>query len=296
MATQASSAAGSAASAGVASSAAAGAAAGAAATAAAGAAAGQIGIAAAVASSVPAVTAVAETTVVAAAVAGVATVTITSNNTDPQNASTVGPALATAICQPEQPVFRDGTFTMFLEGFARPFTDRETKVVENLVVEAYNDVTYSEDVGRCIDRYQRNMLNTTLVNQVFTPLTDNNISMLETTFSAWVACTGCPREEPLFGGGGENDDRRELQVELGLDSEFFRRFIERVDIEIMELIEVNELAPGYVEISIAYVEDTNDETTETFVLNPEEDLVVLAEFLPPTEPSSPKNPVNPVNP
>jgi hypothetical protein len=37
--------------------------------------------------------------------------------------------------------FRDGTFTLFLEGFPRAFTERETRLVDNLVVDSYNEVT-----------------------------------------------------------------------------------------------------------------------------------------------------------
>ena len=58
--------------------------------------------------------------------------------------------------------YRNGNITMFLEGIPRQFTPREAILVQDVLVEAYNNVS-----GICADVYQREMLNATLVQQRF---------------------------------------------------------------------------------------------------------------------------------
>lgn len=111
-------------------------------------------LAAAVAGSAQAVAAIAVTATVAAAAAGV-TMTVTT------------PPVANATdfvssCGLMDPAFRNGTFTLFLEGFPREFTGRESRLIEDLVVEAYNDVTTGDQSeGGCVDQYFREMVNST---------------------------------------------------------------------------------------------------------------------------------------
>jgi hypothetical protein len=191
-------------------------------------------------------------------------------------------------CWPaESPQFRKGSFTMFLEDFPCSFTDRESRLIDNIVVEAYNDVYYVEEQG-CVDEYFQEMLDSTLIQQLFTPAIDNSLSILETTFNSWVACKDCPVEEPLFGGQTNGERRLQLENESG----FFQEFLSRINIEITALVEVNELPSGYVQIAIAYVEDNNQKATTIFVVE-SKDIVLLAEVLPPTDPTSPSNPMNP---
>ena len=53
---------------------------------------------------------------------------------------------------------------MFMEGITRQFTPRESSIIENLLVDAYNDVS-----GICDDLYQRHMLSAKLTEQVYYP-------------------------------------------------------------------------------------------------------------------------------
>ena len=144
---------GSAASAGVASGAAAGAAASSAAAAATAAAAGTVATQVAVA---------------VAATAAVATATSTA-------VAMRSPVNVTTACEPLDPVLREGTFTIFFDGFPRELTERESRLVEEIVVEAYNGVTYVEEQGGCIDGFFRDMQNSTLFYQNFLEYETKNV-------------------------------------------------------------------------------------------------------------------------
>ena len=89
--------------------------------------------------------------------------------------------------------FREGNITMFMEGIPRRFTDRESRLVEDVLVDAYNNAS-----GICLDIFQREMLNTTLVEQKYYDMLGGSQNVLETTFTSWVKCESCPDEEPLF--------------------------------------------------------------------------------------------------
>ena len=58
--------------------------------------------------------------------------------------------------------YRSGNITMFLEGVPRLFTQRESRLIEDVLVDVYNDAS-----GICADIYQREMVNATLVQQVY---------------------------------------------------------------------------------------------------------------------------------
>ena len=89
--------------------------------------------------------------------------------------------------------FREGNITMFMEGIPRRFTDRESRLVEDVLLHAYNNAS-----GICLDIFQREMLNTTLVEQKYYDMLGGSENVLETTFTSWVKCESCPNEEPLF--------------------------------------------------------------------------------------------------
>ena len=88
--------------------------------------------------------------------------------------------------------YRQGSIVMFMEGIPRPFTKREALVVEGVLVDSYNKIS-----GVCVDLFQREMLNTTLVEQLFYDELDGTPNVLETRFNAWVKCEDCPNEEAM---------------------------------------------------------------------------------------------------
>jgi hypothetical protein len=147
--------------------------------------------------------------------------------------------------------------------------------MENLVVKAYNGMTYEEEQG-CVNQYLWEMLNATLVDQSFTPAIENStiansMSVLEMVFNAWVACKDCLVEEPLFWMNSNVCQLQQLDA-----SEFFQEFIATVNVEIKNLVEEEELESGFVQIAVGYVEDEKEETSTTYCVNTK-DLVLIAE-------------------
>lgn len=124
------------------------------------AAAAQAGLAAAVAGAaqsagiagaVGASAAAAVATTAAVAVASAAGMGLLGNNTT-----------AHGYCHYPNLGYRDGNISLFLEGIPRAFTQHESRLIQDVLVEAYNEVS-----GVCDDIYQREMLNSTLSEQIF---------------------------------------------------------------------------------------------------------------------------------
>lgn len=114
---------------------------------------------------------------------------------------------------------------------------------------------------------------------------------MQTWFSSWVACQGCPEEEPLFGSDDEFGNRA-LQTTFLVSSQIFEDFIERVNNEIIVLAEEGEVEAGFVQITIAYAQDNEEDPKETYIITdvPEEQMEQLYEMLPPAHPQYPANP------
>ena len=75
--------------------------------------------------------------------------------------------------------YRFGNITMFMEGIPRVFTLRESKVLEDLIVDAYNNAS-----GICLDILQREMLNARLVEQTYYPeLAGNEDILVRSSFA-----------------------------------------------------------------------------------------------------------------
>jgi hypothetical protein len=166
------------------------------------------------------------------------------------------------------------------------------------VVDAYNHITTDGGEG-CVDVHSREMQNSTFEKQLFTsPADTTKPSVLEATFDAWVSCAGCPSGDPLFGFAEES---RRLEV---TSTAFFQEFLSQVNIEILELVEMGEYEPGYVQIKVAYigknvykqiifVNFTFPETPPPTTSSP----TTQESLLPPSNPSSrPSSPFNPGSP
>ena len=69
--------------------------------------------------------------------------------------------------------YRFGNITLFMEGIPRAFTQRETTLIEEILIDAYNDVS-----GICTDVYQREMLNAKLIEQIHYPELLGSVDML----------------------------------------------------------------------------------------------------------------------
>jgi hypothetical protein len=189
-----------------------------------------------------------------------------------------------ANCGIDIPQFKEGSFTAFFEGFSRGFTIEEENLIENLVVEAYNEVS-----GGCSERHKRTMQNSSLVEQIFKPGTAQP-SVLETKYDAIVMCDGCPTREPLF---SYDTDRRRLDSE----QVFFEAFVRQVEIQIIALVSVQELPDGFLKIAIAYTQDENGQQIAVFnlpaippsLLPPSDPSPAQLSLLPPSDPNSPSN-------
>ncbi|KAL3931041.1 MAG: hypothetical protein SGBAC_011492 [Bacillariaceae sp.] len=167
------------------SSAGAGASAGAAAGATAGAAGAAGGAAGATAAAAGATTQVVAVVAVSSAVATVAT---TSGILTPASPAEV----ILSKCGLVNPQNRIGKFAMVFEGFARTLDDRESNILEGLVLDAYNDITFGSAfnvTGNCSDPLSREMEEINILNQTFVPLIEGGLdgsSYLEILFETKI--------------------------------------------------------------------------------------------------------------
>ncbi|CAJ1966104.1 unnamed protein product [Cylindrotheca closterium] len=106
-----------------------------------------------------------------------------------------------SVCGLATPDIRSGRMVMLFEGVPRPFDERESGLVSNLVLEAYNEITFGTNVVvmGCLDPLAREMRSVSIVNQTLSILTDRLVStMLEVVFEAQVSCDRCSETNPLF--------------------------------------------------------------------------------------------------
>jgi hypothetical protein len=78
--------------------------------------------------------------------------------------------------------YRPGSITMFMEGFPCAFTEPESRLVTNLIIDAYNEAS-----GICDDVFQREMINSSLVEQIYHFSLNDVSDVLETMAQATVA-------------------------------------------------------------------------------------------------------------
>jgi hypothetical protein len=191
-----------------------------------------------------------------ATVAGVAAAAATVAGVSMAVSSNTTVALSEAVpilseCGLVDPDMREGRVTFFLEGFERKFDGRETSLIENLLVEAYNNITLGPGLDSCDDKYLRELQDATLYNQTYFPATEFNNSYMETIFETVVLCDGCPTENPMF---GDNEvSRRRLQEFASI--EFFQRFIQSLLIDLKQLSDDGDIMEGFVQMAKAYVSD-----------------------------------------
>mmetsp|Transcript_33360 Transcript_33360/g.80667 ORF Transcript_33360/g.80667 Transcript_33360/m.80667 type:complete len:1201 (+) Transcript_33360:13-3615(+) len=103
-------------------------------------------------------------------------------------------------CGLADPQNRIGKFAMVFEGFPRTLDDRESLLMEGLVLDAYNDLTIGENLtvtGICLDPLSREMQGVEIKNQTYVPLPDGS-SFLEVFFEATIVCDKCSIARPLF--------------------------------------------------------------------------------------------------
>jgi hypothetical protein len=238
------------------------------------------GAAAGAAASATAAAAAAGATAAAAGVTQVVTVVVVSTAAVAATAAGVSvaasipPAPILSTCGLATPDLRNGRVSMFFEGIPRPFDPRESLLVENLILESYNEITLGDNIAAngCLDPLSREMQDVTLVNQTFTPIGDGiENPVLEVEFEAIVSCDKCSTSLPLFGldqvedeeevePGKEVPERHRLLQDFDFDSQaFFQKLIQLVIFETEELSEIGELPEGFLEISKALVITDDDE-------------------------------------
>ena len=127
-----------------------------------------VGIGVSVGASAAVVTTTAAATVAVASASGL--LSLANNN----STSSIG-----GTCDSPNLGYRFGNITMFMEGIPRVFTLRESKVLEDLLVDAYNNAS-----GICLDILQREMLNARLVEQTYYPeLAGNEDILVRSSFA-----------------------------------------------------------------------------------------------------------------
>ena len=90
------------------------------------------------------------------------------------------------VCGLVNPQYKPGKLTLELEGFTTEFDSRQKSLVQNALVDVYNNI-----FSTCADPYKRQMLNATINQQTVKRSTFNTSqSVLETNFVAWVECDG----------------------------------------------------------------------------------------------------------
>ncbi|CAJ1945935.1 unnamed protein product [Cylindrotheca closterium] len=161
----------------------------------------------------------------AGAIAGAASVIASGGVLVPLNTTAVG---FTNRCGLPNPAVREGQFSLTFKGFDRIFDARESLVVENLIVEAYNEITVGDSLeidGVCADPIAREMQALALVDQILQSFDDEGVqfSAVETIFNATLTCDQCSAYQPLFSLEQEEEvvaeeETLEEEEELDLDS------------------------------------------------------------------------------
>jgi hypothetical protein len=237
----------------------------------------------AAAGAVASATAAAATTGATAAAAGATqVVAVVVVSTAAVAAAAAGVSIATSIplapilstCGLATPDFRSGRVAMLFEGIPRPLDPRESLLLENIILESYNDITLGDNIAAngCLDPLSREMQKVTLANQTFIPIGDGiENPMLEVEFEAMISCDKCSTSLPLFGLDQVEDEeevepgkkvpaRHRLLQDFDFDSQaFFQKLIQLIIFETEELSESGELPQGFVEISKALVITDDDE-------------------------------------
>ena len=181
-----------------------------------------------------------------------------------------------STCGIINPTIYSGSFQMSFDGFEGPFDKQQTRLVESVVVDAYNFVTRgkyidndaNETIG-CVDKYLREMQSATLIDQIFG--VGDEKSTLDLTFESRIICEGCPLELPLFGTYTREDDTifdviglrlmQETSSVAFLDASFIRAHLEEVVRRIIRLIESKELPETFI-ASTAYWKTSDSGTLE----------------------------------
>lgn len=151
-----------------------------------------------------------------------------------------------SLCNLINPDFRQGSFGMTFEGLERNLTNRESRLVEGLIIEAYNNLTRGEsylETG-CVDEFLREMQNVSLTEQVFEGETGESPSTLDLSFDALLICKGCSETMPLFGTSRPVDERflQESQPEVEVNPNFIEDLVRIVVPGFVELISSGELS------------------------------------------------------
>ncbi|KAL3940635.1 MAG: hypothetical protein SGBAC_004867 [Bacillariaceae sp.] len=190
-------------------------------------------------------------TVTAAAAAAVAGVSLATAGTNTTLMETV-PILS--ACGIAEPLVLPGRVSFVLEGFYREFDERETVLLEGLLVEAYNNITLGPEQDLCQDEYLRELQSATLFNQTFFPETEFNNSYIETSFDTITVCEGCSSDNPMF--GNNEITRRRLQEQLS-SAEFFQLFLQKLLLDVKEMSEDGDIMEGFLQMKRGYISDSS---------------------------------------
>lgn len=134
---------------------------------------------------------------------------------------------APSVCGSSDPDFYPGLWRMSLQGVARAILPGEVGIIENMMLETYNNVSVgSETNADCSDRYQREMSRARLMNQRFIEAQEpDTASKLDITFKTWLICNGCSNVIPLFGTVDEAGGASDFLYDYGMMESSLREII-----------------------------------------------------------------------
>ena len=163
------------------------------------------------------------------------------------------------------PDLHAGQVTVNFKGFSKHLDEQEVSVVEQLVLETYNQLIVDEDDG-CTDPFLREIKQVELVYQhLLVDYTPPAEYVLQTVFEASIACDGCSPSNPLFSTERSSNlrPRRGLEtteMSLGWTSnEFFQRWIQQMTFGTEMLTHEEKISQRFISISKAFVTTLSQE-------------------------------------
>ncbi|CAJ1969734.1 unnamed protein product [Cylindrotheca closterium] len=161
----------------------------------------------------------------------------------------LAPSSSPSPLPPQQ--FEDEFFISF-RGFDRIFDSDEGKIVEELLIEAYNSFTLGSNSTNSTNTYSRKMVDAVLKDQILTNGTseDGDVSTLDMILDVTVLCDDCTSDEPVFGLPG---------AQGLLDWTFIEGVMINVITSMMQKIQEKELSDSFVPDEITtHTDDTQD--------------------------------------
>lgn len=192
-----------------------------------------------------------------AGVAAVVTSNLGGNNTVVVSEATT----VVSLCGLVNPTVRSAQVSFWMEGFTQEFNERESVLLESLLIESYNNITVGDG---CSDKFLRELNGAKLIDQVVFPANDVNNSFVETTFETILFCDDCPEESPMFASFADSEvfrrNLRQISSNRRLETlesfQFFQQFIQEVMVGVKRLSDDEEISGGFIKMLKGYITES----------------------------------------